>query len=82
MEEQTNNANHLAVVHNGKQVAKEVKEVKKEVVQNHLAEVHKYNGVPVDERLGNVPDVLPTHFGGIELETVPLKKIKKKTKNK
>jgi hypothetical protein len=79
MEEKTNNANYLAEVHNSKQV---VKEVKKEVVQNHLAEVHKYNGVPADERLGNVPDVLPTHFGGIELETVPLKKIKKKNKKK
>lgn len=47
-------------------------EVKREIPNQHLADriagKVDHNNAPIEEILGEVPEELPTHLGGIELE--------------
>ncbi|MEI7510224.1 MAG: hypothetical protein WCJ62_12255, partial [Flavobacterium sp.] len=54
--------NALADIHAGN--TNGVVEVQEAPMQNALADIHSGN----DEKLGETPEVLPTHLGGIELE--------------
>ena len=54
--------NALASVHVGN--ANPIVDIQESPMQNALADIHSEN----DEKLGETPEVLPTHLGGIELE--------------
>lgn len=56
--------NHLSQVHVA--TKEPIEAINPEPNQNALAEAHTVKG---EEQLGEVPEVLPTHLGNIELET-------------
>ena len=62
MNTEQNNPNHLADIHAGKV---EVKKDEK-IVTNHYENEVKASS---EEQLGETPEVLPTHIGGVKLET-------------